>query len=98
MELNLNALYGQGWKQSKDVNNIDVISKEFIFTDFKQAFRFMTMIAEDAENMNHHPTWTNTYNKISIIWSTHDTGGLTEKDLKMAKKCEEHFERFTKVK
>lgn len=58
----------------------------FKFKDFKQAFGFMTQVALIAEKMDHHPTWTNTWNTVSIELSTHDAGDIvTDKDHKLAK-------------
>lgn len=62
----------------------DGIIKAFAFDDFKQAWAFMSKIAEAAEAMNHHPEWTNVYNKVLIRLSTHDAGGLTQRDFKLA--------------
>ena len=59
--------------------------QEFIFPDFSKAFSFMTRVAMAAEKMDHHPTWTNTYNKVEIWLSTHDAGDIvTEKDKNLA--------------
>jgi len=59
--------------------------RAFSFRDFKEAFSFMTRVADLAEKMNHHPTWTNTYNKVEIWLSTHDAGNVvTQKDEDMA--------------
>lgn len=55
------------------------------FNDFKDCFAVMTRIAFEAEGMGHHPDWNNVYNTLSITLSTHDAGGLTEKDFKLAK-------------
>ena len=66
----------------------DFISKEFLFKDFVQAFAFMTTVAEIAEKMQHHPNWENVYNKVHISLSTHDAGGLTEKDFLLAKEID----------
>ena len=63
----------------------NAIEKEFIFKDFREAFGFMTMVALIAEKMNHHPEWSNVYNKVKITLSTHDSGGITENDINMAK-------------
>lgn len=60
------------------------ITKTFVFDDFTQAFAFMTRIADKAEDMNHHPDWTNVYNRVSVRLSTHDAGGLTDKDFALA--------------
>ena len=59
--------------------------QSFTFKDFKTAFAFMTEVATLAEKHNHHPTWTNTYNKVEIWLSTHDAGdAITEKDEELA--------------
>ena len=61
------------------------LKKEFQFKDFVEAFAFMTKVAILAEKMNHHPFWTNVYNKVNIELSTHDAGDVvTEKDRKLA--------------
>ena len=63
--------------------------KKFEFKDFSEAFAFMTRVAIEAEKMNHHPLWTNVYNRVEIILSTHDAGDIvTEKDHKLAKKID----------
>lgn len=58
--------------------------REFIFANFIEAFSFMTSIAIIAEKQNHHPEWFNVYNKVRIHLSTHDAGGITEKDFALA--------------
>lgn len=61
------------------------LMRTFKFKDFVEAFSFMTKVALVSERMNHHPTWTNTYNEVSIQLSTHDAGDtVTEKDRKLA--------------
>ena len=61
------------------------LKKTFKFNDFAEAFAFMTQVALIAEKMNHHPTWTNTWNTVSVELSTHDAGDIiTEKDRKLA--------------
>lgn len=62
----------------------DAIYKEFIFKDFNQAFGFMSRVALQAEKMDHHPEWFNVYNKVQITLSTHDCGGLSERDISLA--------------
>ncbi len=57
------------------------ISKNFVFADFNEAFAFLTRIAMLSEKMNHHAEWSGVYNKVSIRLSTHDAGGVTEKDV-----------------
>jgi len=61
------------------------LHKEFQFEDFNQAFGFMTRAAIHAEKMNHHPEWFNVYNKLKVDLMTHDAGGITENDIKLAK-------------
>lgn len=62
------------------------LKKTFTFKDFSEAFAFMTRVALAAEKMNHHPTWTNTWNTVSIELSTHDAGDIvTDRDHKLAK-------------
>ena len=64
----------------------NVLKAEFQFSDFIGAFAFMTKVAMIAEKMDHHPFWTNVYNKVTIELSTHDAGDIvTEKDHKMAR-------------
>ncbi len=61
------------------------LQKNFEFKDFVRAFSFMTRVAFTAEKMNHHPEWSNVWNKVSIALSTHDAGDIvTEKDKKLA--------------
>jgi 4a-hydroxytetrahydrobiopterin dehydratase len=64
------------------------IEKSFQFTDFVAAFGFMTRVAIYAEKANHHPEWSNVYNRVSIRLSTHDAGGLTDKDFSLARQIE----------
>jgi 4a-hydroxytetrahydrobiopterin dehydratase len=66
------------------VEGRDAIKKQFLFEDFNQAFGFMTRVALKAETMNHHPEWFNVYNKVDITLSTHDVGGLSDKDVTLA--------------
>ena len=61
------------------------LHKEFQFDDFNQAFGFMTRAAMHIEKMNHHPEWFNVYNKLVVDLTTHDAGGITENDIKLAK-------------
>ena len=62
----------------------DAIQKTFKFKDFNEAFGFMTRAALIAEQMNHHPEWFNVWNRVDVTLSTHDAGGLTELDIKLA--------------
>ena len=65
------------------------ISKTFVFKNFVQAFGFMTQAAIVAEKMNHHPEWSNVYKTVNVTLTTHDAGGLTELDIKLAKHMDE---------
>jgi len=64
----------------------NTIQREFVFKNFIDAFGFMTQVAILAEKQNHHPEWSNVYNKVMITLTTHDAGGVTEKDLNLASK------------
>ncbi|WP_207491930.1 4a-hydroxytetrahydrobiopterin dehydratase [Aridibaculum aurantiacum] len=65
--------------------NNNQLYRQFTFKDFSEAFAFMTRVAIEAEKANHHPLWTNVYNKVEIWLSTHDAGGVvTEKDHQLA--------------
>lgn len=75
-----------GWLVSQDR---DALHKQFVFTDFNSAFAFMTRIALKAEQMNHHPEWSNVWNKVEITLSTHDAGGLTLLDIELARFIEQ---------
>ena len=68
----------------RDVEGRDAIERHFGFTDFSAAFAFMTRVAFVAETMNHHPEWSNVYKTVAVTLSTHDAGGLTEKDIALA--------------
>ncbi|WP_375450790.1 4a-hydroxytetrahydrobiopterin dehydratase [uncultured Devosia sp.] len=62
----------------------DAISHVFKFKSFSEAFGFMTRVALAAERAGHHPDWSNSYDSVTIILSTHDAGGLTDKDIALA--------------
>ena len=70
-----------GWSE---VAGRDAIAKKFVFKDFNQAFGFMARAALMAEKMDHHPEWFNVYKTVEVTLSTHDAGGLTELDVKLA--------------
>ena len=70
------------------------IRRHYVLTDFMQAFAFMTQIAMAAEKHNHHPEWSNVYNRISITWTTHDVDGLSAIDLTLALFCDEAFASY----
>ena len=70
-----------GWSE---VKGRDAISKKFVFADFNEAFGFMVRVALMAEKLDHHPEWSNVYKTVDVTLSTHDAGGLTELDVKLA--------------
>lgn len=70
-----------GWD---NVDGRDAIQKSFQFKDFNGAFGFMARVALMAEKMDHHPEWFNVYNRVDITLSTHDAGGVTERDIALA--------------
>lgn len=61
------------------------ISKGFVFKDFSEAFGFMSRVALAAQSADHHPDWSNSYNKVTISLTTHDAGGLSERDVALAR-------------
>ena len=63
----------------------DAITRRFQFADFAQAFGFMTSVAILAEKMDHHPEWSNVWNRVAILLSTHDAGGLSARDVRLAR-------------
>ena len=63
----------------------DAIGRRFVFADFNAAFGFMTRVALLAEKADHHPEWSNVWNRVDVVLSTHDAGGLTAKDIALAK-------------
>lgn len=75
----------------------EAIVREFVFKDFSQAFSFMTQVALAAEKFDHHPEWANVYNRVNIVLTTHDAGGLTERDFEIAKRADAAFDRFALV-
>ena len=79
------ALCSQAAGWSKAAGERDAVRKVFKFDDFKTAFGFMTTVALKAEQMDHHPEWFNVYKTVEVTLSTHDAGGLSELDVKLAK-------------
>jgi 4a-hydroxytetrahydrobiopterin dehydratase len=67
-----------------EVKGRDAITRKFVFKDFNEAFGFMTRAALVAEKMDHHPEWFNVYKTVEVTLSTHDAGGVTELDVKLA--------------
>ena len=71
----------KGWSYDTKAN---AVVQDFKFKDFSEAFAFMTRVALLAQSANHHPEWSNVYNKVSIRLTTHDAGGVTAKDIALA--------------
>ena len=71
----------QGWEEA---DGGKAITRTYIFTDFPAAFAFMTRSALAAERMDHHPEWSNTYNRVAVTLSTHSASGVTDLDLRLA--------------
>jgi len=80
------ALLNNGWSM---VDGRDAIHKTFQFKNFVEAFGFMTKTAIWAEKLNHHPEWSNVYKTVNVTLTTHDTGGLSELDGKLAAKMDQ---------
>lgn len=75
-----------GWQLSDDGR---ALTRQFKFADFREAFAFMTRVALAAERADHHPEWSNVYNRVDIRLTTHDAGGLTERDFALAAVADE---------
>ncbi|GAA6189686.1 4a-hydroxytetrahydrobiopterin dehydratase [Litorivita sp. NS0012-18] len=82
----LEPLLATGWQVEQ---TRDALSKTFTFEDFPEAFAFMTRAAIWAEKWDHHPEWSNTYNRVEVTLTTHDAGGLTPLDAKLARKMDQ---------
>jgi len=74
-----------GWRFDEERGGI---SRSFAFRDFSQAFAFMTRVALAAEQADHHPEWSNVWNKVDIFLTTHSAGGFTVKDVELAKRID----------
>ncbi|HEY0569543.1 MAG TPA: 4a-hydroxytetrahydrobiopterin dehydratase [Xanthobacteraceae bacterium] len=74
-----------GWSETP---GREAITKKFVFKDFNAAFGFMTRSALVAEKLDHHPEWFNVYRTVDVTLTTHDAGGLTELDIKLAQAME----------
>ena len=77
-----------GWGE---VEGRDAIAKTFSFADFNQAFGFMSRVALMAERMDHHPEWFNVYNRVEITLASHDAGGVTDRDVRLAEAIESYL-------
>lgn len=71
----------EGWEL---LNDRPAIFKKFKFTDFRTAWAFMENVAEEADEMSHHPEWFNVYNRVEVTLTTHDVGGVSELDIDFA--------------
>jgi 4a-hydroxytetrahydrobiopterin dehydratase len=80
------------WRLSPDRGGM--ISREFVFGDFAQAFAFMTQVALMAEKRNHHPEWSNVYNRVTITLTTHDVNGLSMNDIELARLIDQACANF----
>ncbi|MGB0897366.1 MAG: 4a-hydroxytetrahydrobiopterin dehydratase [Flavobacteriaceae bacterium] len=85
-EIDYNLTSLKGWSLEENEGRI---TKAFTFKNFTTAFDAMTKIAAVAEELNHHPDWYNSYNKLNVKLTTHDAGGLTMKDFELAQYIEE---------
>jgi 4a-hydroxytetrahydrobiopterin dehydratase len=72
----------RGWR---DVEGRDAITCSFRFKNFNEAFAFMTRVALQAEKLDHHPEWFNVYNRVDVTLTTHAAGGVTERDIRLAR-------------
>ena len=73
-----------GLPRWREVEGRDAIARTFVFADFNEAFGFMSRVALLAEKMDHHPEWANVWRTVEVTLSTHDAGGLTDLDIRMA--------------
>lgn len=79
-----------GWSYDSDAS---VLSRRFVFADFVAAFGFMTVVAIRAQELNHHPDWSNAYNAVEVELTTHSAGAVTESDLTLAAFMDEWADR-----
>jgi 4a-hydroxytetrahydrobiopterin dehydratase len=75
-------------------HQVKSIRRDYVLANFMQAFAFMTHIAIASEKHDHHPEWSNVYNRVSITWTTHEVDGLSANDLTLARLCDEVFASF----
>lgn len=85
-DTDLAVLIGNGWSMVQDR---DAIFKQFKFKSFVDAFSWMTAAAIYAEKMNHHPEWSNVYNRVEVTLTTHDVDGLSSLDIKLAQEMDQ---------
>ena len=77
----------EGWRRAEGRS---AIQKSFVFKNFAMAWHFMCRIAKHAEEVDHHPEWSNVYNKVDITLTTHDAGGVSQRDIDMAREIESY--------
>ena len=93
LEANARAAALKGLPHWHEVKGREAIARKFEFKDFNEAFGFMSRVALLAEKMDHHPEWFNVYKTVDVTLSTHDAGGVTENDIKMAQAMEEYAKK-----
>ena len=81
----LSSFLDNGWSHDR---NQDTITKKYLFSNFVDAFGWMCKAALEAEKLNHHPEWSNVFNRVSVTLTSHDANGLTALDLKLAEKLD----------
>jgi 4a-hydroxytetrahydrobiopterin dehydratase len=74
-----------GWRT---LTERDALARDYVFTDFSAAFGFMARVALIADKMNHHPEWSNLYNRVAVVLTTHDAGGVTARDVELAREMD----------
>tara|TARA_B100000686_G_scaffold354093_1_gene462626 strand:- start:2437 stop:2751 length:315 start_codon:yes stop_codon:yes gene_type:complete len=79
------------WNLNTDLKGIN---KTFLFSNFREAFSWMTYVSMEAEKNDHHPNWTNVYNKVIVNLSTHDIDGLSHKDFILAEVMDSYYSKF----
>jgi 4a-hydroxytetrahydrobiopterin dehydratase len=87
----LQPLLDSGWHM---VPGKDQITRKYTFANFRMAFGWMTVAGMEAEKMNHHPEWTNTWNRVSVMLTTFNKGGLTDLDVRLARRMDKLAQQF----
>ena len=80
------------WRYDADRGGL--IQRDFVFADFSEAFGFMTQVALLAEKRNHHPEWSNVYNRVSVTLTSHDVQGLSSRDMDLARLIDQVYSRL----
>lgn len=88
----LQPILDNGWEM---VEGKDQIKKKYTFTNFRIAFGWMTIAGMEAEKMNHHPVWTNSWNTVLVKLTTHNVGGLSDLDVRLAKRMDKLADQFS---